>query len=63
MNEPMTDDELKTLRNQIWDYVYRQGTPQSIDAIVQDVNQTDAEVRRAIEHDWFVFNDDLVAIA
>ncbi|QDV70281.1 hypothetical protein Poly24_40010 [Rosistilla carotiformis] len=63
VTEPLENDEMEALRNQIWDFVYRAGNPQTITSIVDDLHLSDASVRQAVHHAWFVCEGDTVAIA
>lgn len=63
MSEPIETEEMEALRNQIWDFVYRAGNPQTVATIVDDLSLSDATVRQAVHHAWFVCEGDTVAIA
>ncbi|QDV14095.1 hypothetical protein CA51_39890 [Rosistilla oblonga] len=63
VTEPLENEEMEALRNQIWDFVYRAGNPQTINSIVDDLHLSDDSVREAVHHAWFVCEGDTVAIA
>jgi predicted transcriptional regulator len=41
------------LRIEIFDYLYREREPKSVDEIAGDLNQDRDLVMQAIEHEWF----------
>jgi hypothetical protein len=51
------------LRVEIWDLLYRAEEPKSIGDITECIDQDEATVRAAVEHEWFTIMDDLVSIS
>lgn len=51
------------LRIQIWDYLYREAKPRTLDEIAKHVGTDSVSVRAAVNHQWFSTNDDHVVIA
>ncbi len=51
------------LRIEIWDLLYRAKEPKSITEIVEILDQDDATIREAIDHEWFTIVDDVVNIS
>lgn len=51
------------LRIQIWDYLYRQGEPQLIAALAEQMNVPADRIEQTVTDPWFEVQGDLVAIA
>ncbi len=54
---------MEELRSEIWDYLYRNGQPQSVDSIADHMQSDPESIRLAVDHEWFDVTHDLVAIA
>ena len=54
-----TDD----LRDRIWDYLFESKSTKSIDEIAALAECDTADVRSAVNHEWFTVSQERVAIA
>ena len=54
---------MDSIRNQIWDFLYRTDGPKSITDIAQHLVNDEQAVRQAVHHDWFHVIGDKVSIA
>ena len=51
------------LRIEIWDLLYHSAEPISIEEIAQRIDQEEATVQDAVDHEWFQVSDGIVAIS
>lgn len=51
------------LRNQIWDYLFRTQSPQTLSEIATQTNLDLDTVMRLVDHPWFDLANDRVQIA
>jgi hypothetical protein len=51
------------LRDQIWDYLYKAGQPQSLVDIAGFASQDLETIRGAVDHEWFTVSNEQVGIA
>ena len=51
------------LRSQIWDYLYRTRSPQSVNSIADHMQRDADSIRSAVAHEWFEVTREVVAIA
>lgn len=51
------------LRTEIWDRLFQRREPQSFDAIARMLNVNLSTIQQAVDHDWFVVSNGLVAVA
>ncbi len=51
------------LRIEIWDLLYRAQEPRSIPEIAVLVDRETADVRAAVDHEWFTIVNDVVSIS
>ncbi len=56
-------ERMDELRNEIFDYIYRDEGSKSIDEIAIYVDRDGETVRLAVNHDWFAVVKDVVTIA
>ncbi|MEZ6088375.1 MAG: hypothetical protein R3C05_10185 [Pirellulaceae bacterium] len=63
MTDHLGNEDRETLRNEIWDFVYRSGQPQTVASIVDDLQLNDQTVREVVHDAWFKFDGENVAIA
>ena len=51
---------MESIRNQIWDFLYRSDRPRTIADIARQIGNDEDTVRKAIRHDWFnVFGEEV----
>jgi hypothetical protein len=56
----MNTEELRAI---IWDELFRANTTKSIGEIAALTDQDTSNVQSAVQHDWFMVNEDRVSIA
>ena len=54
---------MEELRTQIWDLLFRAKASKSIQEIGQLLNQELETIRVAVDHEWFLIDNDLVSIS
>jgi len=54
---------MSELREEIWDFLFREGAPKSIAEIAVHSQQDGESVREAVAHEWFVVDQEMVTVA